>query len=196
MTEGAIVARPRRWWWRTGTLLIVGASALVLGLGPYRQFVGTLTGSPAADRPANCLPGVAVPIMDSPHISNAASTRILYNSQPPTSGPHFPFPISPGIYTNPLPDGLSVHALEHGHVVIQYGPSVASGTVSHLQDIAKRYPRDVVLAPRDGLVTDIALTAWGRLDRFTGYDQARIVSFIEKLRDRYDHGWTERNDCP
>lgn len=190
------MAPPRRWWWRAGTLIALSASVLMLSLGPYRQFVGILTGSPAANRSADCLPGAAVPIMDSPHISNAGSTRIHYNSEPPTSGPHFSFPVSPGIYGNPVPDGLLIHALEHGHVVIQYGSSIPAETVTRLQEIARRYPRDVVLAPRDSLAAHIALTAWGRLDRFIGYDRTRIVSFVEKLRDRYDHGWTKRSECP
>ena len=127
--------------------------------------------------------------------SAAAAKNVHYDSEPPTSGPHYAFAAPPGIYNNPLPDGLTVHALEHGHVVIQYGADVPGGDVRSLEPLAKHYLSDVLLVPRPSLGTDIALTAWGRVDRLDHLDHDRIVRFIVKLRGRYDHAWTRARDC-
>ncbi len=184
-----------RWVWRAGVLAVVLAVALGVALGPYRQFVvASVGGSRAPDRLSPCLPGSAVPIMNSPHISEAAGASTGYNSLPPTSGPHFAVPAPTGIYEQPVPDGSSVHTLEHGHIVIQYGPDVDSTTVTRLRDLARRYPADVLLAPRTNL-TRIALTAWSRLERLAVFDESAIVAFVEQLRGRYDHGWTHPDRC-
>ena len=134
--------------------------------------------------------------MDSPHIAEVGAASVRYNSDPPTSGPHAAFAPPPGIYSDPLPDVLAVHALEHGHVVVQYGARVPADVVAGLAHLARVYAADILLAPRPGLGEEIALTAWGRLDRFAGDAPARVVTFVERLRARYDHGWTRRARCP
>jgi hypothetical protein len=60
--------------------------------------------------------------------------------------------------------------------------------------VARRYPSDVLLAPHPG-VTGIALTAWGRIDQLASFDEDRIVTFVEALRGRFDHGWTRTDPC-
>jgi hypothetical protein len=85
--------------------------------------------------------------------------------------------------------------MEHGHVVVQYAPDTPRGTVRKLEHLAKRYGSDVILAPYPGLRHGVALTAWGRIDVMPGYDEHRAATFVERLRDRYDHGWTHRDDC-
>jgi hypothetical protein len=164
--------------------------------GPFRSVSGAVAGSAAARRDSPCLPGRAVPILDSPHVSPARARSVRYNSLPPTSGPHFAFTIATGIYTSPIAEGLTVHAMEHGHVVIQYAPGTPRGDVDALTRTARRYGADVVLAPYPKLRTGIALTAWGRIDLLDHYDQARISTFVERLRGRYVHGWTRADDCP
>jgi hypothetical protein len=133
--------------------------------------------------------------MDSPHISPAEADAVVYQTLPPTSGPHFTFTIAPGVYETPIPDGLAVHALEHGHIVIRYAPATADGDVAELGRLAKRYGADVVLAPYPRLGHGIALTAWGRIDRLDRYDEHRIAAFVEQLRGRYHHGWTVDDTC-
>ena len=45
---------------------------------------------------------------------------VIYNSNPPTSGTHFPVWAKPGVYQVVISDGHLVHSLEHGYVVISY----------------------------------------------------------------------------
>jgi hypothetical protein len=184
-----------RFLWRAAAVAAILAAVVALLVGPYRaQLVATAAGSRAPSRAAPCLPGKGVAIMDSPHISVAKAASVRYNSDPPTSGPHFPFVAAVGIYTAPLPDGLTVHALEHGHIVIHYPPATAPATVRLLRDVQRRFPADTLLVPRPGL-RSITLTAWGRIDRLPHYDEARIVRFVTALRGRYDHHWTRPDGC-
>jgi hypothetical protein len=191
-----VLAPGRRWAWRAGVAAL-GTAAVISSLsGPWQFLVGSVTGSPATSQPAACLPGTAVPVLDSPHVSAAELASARYNSVPPTSGPHFGFTIAPGSYPGPLSAGLTVHAMEHGHVIIQYAPGTGPDPVRQLERLAKRYGRDVILAPYPGLASGIALTAWGRIDRIEQYDEARATRFIESLRNRYVHGWTRPDGCP
>ena len=49
-----------------------------------------------------------------------AGTIGEYNSNPPTSGPHYAQWEKPGIYSKVLQDGNLIHSLEHGYVIISY----------------------------------------------------------------------------
>lgn len=191
----ATVTRRQRLSWQAATVAILVAVLLALR-GPYTAMFGNLAGSPAQPaRPAPCLPGEAVDIVESPHIVAAEAAPVRYNSTPPTSGPHFAFTVAPGVYDAPVPEGLTVHAMEHGHVVIQYAPAIPHDEVAALIVIAKRFNADVVLAPYPRLERGIALTAWGRIDLLDSYDEKRITDFVRQLRGRYDHGWTHQHDC-
>jgi hypothetical protein len=182
--------------WRFGALAVVALAGTALLSGPAGFLLGTVTGSPATSRPAPCLPGDEVPIMASPHASPQQLRTVQYNSLPPTSGPHLGFTVATGIYREPLPEGLTVHAMEHGHVVIQYPPDPPRDLVRQLERLAKRYGNDVILAPYPPLDRGIALTAWGRIEVLDRWDEHRASEFIEQLRNRYDHGWTRATDCP
>jgi len=187
----------RQWAWRAGFLATVLLAATALLAGPYQFLLGSAAGSTAQPaRAAPCLPGVAVDIMDSPHVAQAAAATVDYHTIPATSGPHFAFTAATGAYRRPVPEGLTVHALEHGHVAIQYAPGTSRLQVERLERLARRYPADVILAPYPALDHGIALTAWGQLDRLDRYDQTRITRFVEALRGRYQHGWTADRDCP
>lgn len=157
----------RRWPWRLAFMAGVAVLAALLVTGPYRLVFGAVAGSTAARRPAPCLPGRAVDVLDSPHVSPAQAASVRYDSLPPTSGPHYAFTVATGVYTSPVADGLTVHALEHGHVAIQYAPATPQDEVAALTRIARRYGADVVLAPYPELRHGIALTAWGASNCWT-----------------------------
>jgi Protein of unknown function (DUF3105) len=184
-----------RWAWRIGTTVAATAALAAMVAGPSTLVAGSDAGSGAGTHGSWCLPGREVPVMDSPHISPAEAGTVRYDTTPPTSGPHYPFTMAPGRYGSPVADGLTVHAMEHGHVVVHYAPGTPPDTVARLEHLARRHSRDVILAPHPGLATGIALTAWGRIDLLPGYDEPRIASFVERLRNRYVHGWQRPSDC-
>lgn len=182
-------------WW----LCVLGA---VLAIAEHvvdqqlPRLKGSVLGSPGSSSPAAlCLPGQAVQVMASPHLSVAALKNVHYDSDPPTSGPHFALPPPPGIYDSPLPPGGFVHAEEHGHVIIVYPPHAPPAEVTALKKIAKAYPADVLLTPYLGIDQGVALAAWGRLERLDHVDRPTIVRFITALAGRYAHKWTRPDSC-
>ena len=123
----------------------------------------------------------------------------LYNSTPPTSGPHYDQVAAWQLYDEPQRYELLVHNLEDGGVVVYY--QCADGcpeTVAQLKDILAPYldaGRHVVLVPNDPTWTNgnsqplhqdmgakIVLTAWTRILKLDELDEAKIRAFI----DRYE----------
>lgn len=77
------------------------------------------------------LPGEAVADQGREHWGRAELEKFVYNSNPPTSGPHDPDWIRPGVYDSPQDKYKLIHSLEHGYVVISYNcqaPSPKSQT--------------------------------------------------------------------
>ncbi|HZE97096.1 MAG TPA: DUF3105 domain-containing protein [Planctomycetota bacterium] len=109
-------------------------------------------------------------------------TDIAYNTDPPTSGSHYPDPQPGGYYTTPIAPGFLVHSLEHGAVVIYYDSAhVAASDLTKLQNLAAAHPGNfgqVVVVPRTDAAFPIILTAWTHRLRLTVYEQSRIDGFV------------------
>jgi hypothetical protein len=158
-------ARRRRGW-------IAGVSVAIVGIAVIGYF---------AYRAAATLPGVAVEAQGNAHIATESTPHTAYNTDPPTSGPHLPYIAPWGIHTSPVPRELQVHNLEDGGVMVQYNCECPE-LVARLRAIVQRYDKQVILAPYPGMKSTIALTAWGRIDRFDDFDEKRIVQFIDAYR--------------
>ncbi len=129
--------------------------------------------------PGTILPGIHFPDLGQQHVE--VGTSVAYNSNPPTSGPHYPYPAGWGIYKNPPADEFLVHNLEHGGVIISYNPEQINGReLAQLQEQARSLsnfnPR-VILTPRSNLDTAIALTAWNYLQKLDRYDSTAVKVF-------------------
>lgn len=116
------------------------------------------------------------------HIQPGVDTRFKYNSDPPTSGPHYSHRPPWGIHNRPLPKGLQVHGLEDGGVIVQYNCTDCSSLIAKLRGIVNRYSEHVILAPYPTMKSRIALTAWTKLDAMEEFDENRIVRFIRAHR--------------
>lgn len=64
------------------------------------------------------LPGEEIIDLGREHTSDISNVE--YNSNPPTSGRHFPVWAKAGTYDRIISDGHLIHSLEHGYVVISY----------------------------------------------------------------------------
>jgi hypothetical protein len=91
-----------------------------------------------------------------------------YNTDPPTSGLHHPTTIIWGMYDSPIAQLNSVHNLEHGGVVIQYGRGVSADAIGQLQAFYRDDPNGLLVASRPRLGNRISLAAWT-------FDEARLV---------------------
>lgn len=84
------------------------------------------------------VPGELIADFGRNHVTDIAG--VSYNSDPPTSGPHFPMWAKKGVYDRLISDGYLIHSLEHGYIilsydctkpVISYWPLAVSQTFAH-----------------------------------------------------------------
>src|SRR5438445_4620502 len=107
-----------------------------------------------------------------------------YNSNPPSSGNHWPSPAAKGIYDNPLSDEQAIHNLEHGYIWIAYKPDIGDDAKNKLKEIVKGDDWKIVMTPRDANETKLALVAWGRVLKMDDVDAEKVKNFIKTYRNR------------
>ncbi len=130
--------------------------------------------------------GIAFPIEGRLHVADGS--KVVYKTNPPSSGNHYALPAPWGVYDKSLPDETLVHNLEHGGVWISYKPTISQGVIDRLKEIAKKYKSKVILEPRAANDADIALTSWGRIFKFNlnqdgSFDIEAINNYILKYRN-------------
>jgi hypothetical protein len=80
-----------------------------------------------------------------------------------------------------------VHNLEHGEIWISYRPGIPESAINELKSIVQSSYK-TVLTPRSKNDMDIAVAAWGRLDKFNLdgalLDRQRIEDFISRYRNK------------
>lgn len=144
--------------------------------------------------------GTYYPSQGHTHLTPAEPDDFVYNSNPPTSGPHREIFNDTFLSPAPLPSYVQVHLLEHGNVLLQYNCNcpdiaVALGSVAMTYDNRLMPPSElqptaadvqktedqglaVIVAPYPHMKSRIALTAWTRLGTLQMVDKAKIISFI------------------
>jgi hypothetical protein len=129
------------------------------------------------------IPGTHMPDQGREHVTKEQVASTQYNSNPPTSGPHLPTWVRPGIYTEPQEEGELIHSLEHGYIIISYA-SAAAQLVPQLEDtVRKKGLKKLIVVSRPQLDAPIALTAWTYIDKMNEFDAERIERFIDFHRD-------------
>lgn len=169
--------------WLTGrTLWIAGAVLGVIILAPI------LMGLFENDDPPEVLQGSVQELPDEGRDHVEEGTQIDYDSEPPTSGPHYPRWANPGLYREDIEPGLLVHNLEHGHIVIYYSPSLLSTEgASKLTDLTDEYTGDwdaVLALPREDSDYELILTAWNHKLELEEYDEEMVDAFVDEYRGR------------
>lgn len=128
-----------------------------------------------------------------------ATSDPKWNTDPPTSGPHFNPAAIFGIYDTPVNIAQAVHNLEHGGVYIFYGDEVPEATVVQLQAFYDEDKTGLLVAPMPKLGDTIALGAWvtpdprpgsvgeggqGHLAKCTEFDENAFSAFRDSFRFR------------
>lgn len=131
------------------------------------------------------------PTEPAPHVD--AGTPIVYATNPPSSGPHYPVWANFAEYDKPIEDGYLVHSMEHGAVVLFYDcdPSACvapAGVVEALRAVRNAVPTDplcdpairvrVILAPRPANDVPVAAAAWGATYKADCVDAPSLSQFI------------------
>ena len=122
---------------------------------------------------------------DASHVGSISGVE--YNSNPPTSGPHYSTPARPGFRENPIDDGNLIHSMEHGLIWISYNPRIGE-EAEKLREVASSF---TVITQREANNEDIAIASWGRLDVFNldggtidADDLQRINDFVLRYYDK------------
>jgi hypothetical protein len=129
------------------------------------------------------LPAVHVPI----------GTSIEWDSNPPSSGPHYPIWAAYQAYTSPVPRGYYVHDEEHGAIVLLYQCDDDAGcpeVAAALQSVSDAIPDDslcaaggqgvrvrTVITPDPLIDAPIAAAAWGWVYRAQCVDLPTLTAF-------------------
>lgn len=146
--------------------------------------------------PASCPVTIESPeVLASPHIPEGSPTS--YNSNPPSSGPHYPVWANFKEFDVPIDDGYLVHSLEHGAVALLYKCDGAAcppvlDALRKIRDGLKTDPLcdpsirvRVVIAPYPKLDRPVAAAAWGWTYKADCVDVPTLTQFVN---DSYANG--------
>lgn len=167
--------------WCSSSLVVAAAAVTSLTVGACSgasQSQGQGHGPPDASYPdASCHVQIEQPPLMSSFAHVPIGTMIDWDSNPPSSGPHYPIWAAFQAYTSPVPRGYYVHDLEHGAIVFLYncGSAGCPDVVSTLQAASDSLPDDPVCAQQGGpgvrvrtvitpdplIPTRVAAAAWG-----------------------------------
>jgi len=152
------------------------AELLAVGIVGYGLFL-------LISRTTTPRPGESIAIQGRDHIS-VGSSHPEYNSNPPTSGPHYAQPTDWGVYQNELKDENVIHSMEHGGIWISYQPDIDDDTKEKIEVLGKKHSGSVVVSPRSANDSPIALASWGRLEKLSSFNEARILEFIKRNKNK------------
>ncbi len=125
-------------------------------------------------------------------IEQPGGTSDKWNTDPPTTGPHYGIAAIFGIYEEELEIARVVHNLEHGGIFILYGDEVPEATVDELRAFYDDHKTGSIMAPLDRLGDEFALGAWvvdgdidnGFLAKCTQFDEGAVSTFFRSFQFR------------
>jgi hypothetical protein len=153
---------------RIRTIALIAVAVLAVGLGSvfaYQRITYVEPGESAEDQGGT-------------HVADGTIVE-NYNTDPPTSGDHYARTALWGVHSEPVPNELQVHNLEHGGIVIQYNESLSGDEIAQLEEIATQCDVKLILAPRPGMEQRVAVTAWNHYLNLDVVDRDQIQEFID-----------------
>jgi hypothetical protein len=116
-----------------------------------------------------------------------------YNSNPPTSGTHFPSTFEAGFYDEedmvsmpPYPEGYLVHNLEHGYVIFWYNcapldPTACDEMKAQIQGVMEEFDGYKLIAfPWSTIDVPVVMTSWGQMQEMERFDEGLARRFIRR----------------
>lgn len=204
--KGGGTPPPTKTFWKKYQWFIIAGVVMFIAM----NFIPALGSEPEDDSPPQTDPGDSTASMTVPgelffpasdvdgraHV--ATGSRVTsYRSDPPVSGPHWSYanlpdfgsaPIAWGIYTQPIPDEVLVHNIEHGGIVINYRTSAALEIVQQLVDFIQNQPGGIegfILAPRNNNPAPVTMSAWEYYLNVFQINEPLMQNFISA---HYDQG--------
>ena len=169
------------------TLIWGGVGIILVGMFGYIIW--------GAVRPAA---GQSIPIMENSeaHVHEGEDPG-PFNSDPPTSGPHYAEEFESGFYDEaspeaqvPYPEGYLGHNLEHGYVIYWYNCDLLDEDgCQELKDQIRESMADnggtkLIAFPRSSIDVPVAMTTWGQMLKMDEFDAAEARKFVSANRNR------------
>jgi hypothetical protein len=123
-------------------------------------------------------------------------TDVEYQTDPPSSGNHWPIWAEYRAHAEPVPRMMLVHNLEHGAVVMAHNcdEACASQAMAAFESVADTFGADalcatspagairsrIIMTPQPSLQLPIALSAWRSTYTATCIDEASLLAFVEQ----------------
>jgi hypothetical protein len=181
--------------------LTIGAAVagVALGFAVVAVLLGVMGGGGlddqalAADMKAAGCTFQSAPALEGAHsVRQPGGTSDKWNTDPPTTGPHYGIAAIFGIYEDELEIARVVHNLEHGGIYILSGDEVPEETVDRLRDFYDSHQTGTVMAPLNRLGDEFAVGAWvvdgdtdnGFLAKCKEFDEGALSSFFDSLQFR------------
>jgi hypothetical protein len=101
-----------------------------------------------------------------------------YPTSPPAGGNHNERWLNCGFRTEPVPDELAVHSMEHGAVWVAYSDEVPEEELALLQQRAEQEDY-LLVTPYEGLDSPLVLTAWERQLELDSISDPRFAEFLD-----------------
>lgn len=176
------------------------AVAAILGLAALSLSGGDPSPAEAqsALEDAGCTFNTADALPGEHTIEDPGGMSATWNTDPPTTGPHYGIAAIFGIYDEPLEAARVVHNLEHGGIFILYGDDVPDATVDGLRAYYDDHQTGTVMAPLPKLAKRFALGAWvsdgeggnGYLAKCQEFDEGAVNTFFRAFQfqgpERFD----------
>ena len=163
------------------TLWVLFFALLVAGIGYAAVYFGKSTPGSGEG------PGESFASQGQDHV--ALRTPFEYNSNPPSSGPHYQSQANWGMYDYEVLDQIFLHNLEHGGIWIAYRPTTAPEALADFQGLVQELAgRKIVMAPRAQNDADVALVAWTRVLKFD-LDGGGLTPDQKELIRAFHRGW-------
>ena len=116
-----------------------------------------------------------------------------YNSDPPTSGPHYPEEAEAGFFDKNIykfPAGYLIHNLEHGYVIFWYNCDLLDEAgCAELKSQIRAVMDDLggmkmIAYPWPSIDVPLVMTSWGQLQKFEAFDAEAAKAFYRANLNR------------
>jgi hypothetical protein len=165
-------------------ILFLVVAAMLTACGDGRPAAEATEGPQATD---DCGPVEEIPLQGEGHLVGQQEPPIPYNSVPPTSGWHTSgeIPVVVRDDDDPLREPEQVTVLEMGGVVVSYRGLDEAERAELEELIRERFDDRAALTRYDELGEgEVAMTAWGLVQRCDALDPAAVERFVQAYAQR------------
>ncbi|MBI2627447.1 DUF3105 domain-containing protein [Candidatus Nomurabacteria bacterium] len=168
---------------KTDHKIIIGVILLTLVIIIGGTWLSSRKETKNKERLSKSMMGEKMPDQGAAHVARDKA-HPAYNSNPPTSGPHWSGVAGPGIKTDFVPDELVLHSMEHGAAVVWYREGLEQSEMEKVKEAFANSDGKKIMLARKDLDVPVALTSWGYLLKLETVDGIKIKEFIETNNDR------------